>query len=416
MLTIRSPHDNFLQDVVSWNIAIALAVLAFALPFLILYIRVEEQRKRCRNERTENDYLRRMLKDSERHVQNDKSLFLEALGVPFLLVRPSGRLVMANSTACELLGVDATVHTNLLKFLPPGPLRDVIKTAVAAESTEEESITLKVKAEERRFRVTAKPLGNADKHVGIVLHDVTAEYRTQVIRRDFVANASHELRTPLTILRGYLETLLEDEHYAANEQRRTRSLEVMKKHADRITRLVEDMLTVSRLETAHELRLNCEPLDLRSVLDDVYLRLESMLLKQKACLQVELSPQPFIINGDKFYWSQIFFNLLENALKNNPDAAITIRVSAELLPPSEARVCVEDNGRGILADALPFVFNRFYRADVTGKVKGTGLGLSIVKHAVEAHGGHIFVESEPGVSTRFVMTLPLSDTVPLDEF
>lgn len=229
-----------------------------------------------------------------------------------------------------------------------------------------------------------------------MLHDVTAEYRTQVIRRDFVANASHELRTPLTILRGYLETLLEDADYAANEQRRTRSLEVMKKHADRITRLVEDMLTVSRLETAHELRLNCEPLDLRSVLDDVYLRLESMLLKQKACLLVELSPQPFIINGDKFYWSQIFFNLLENALKNNPDAAITIQVSAELLPSSEARVCVEDNGRGIPADALPFVFNRFYRADVTGKVKGTGLGLSIVKHAVEAHGGHIFVESEPG--------------------
>ena len=111
------------------------------------------------------------------------------------------------------------------------------------------------------------------------------------------------------------------------------------------------------------------------------------------------------MTGDKFYWSQILFNLMENALKNNPERTINLHVSAQKEPQGACTICVQDDGVGIASESLPFIFNRFYRADVTGRIKGTGLGLSIVKHAVEAHGGSIRAESTLGVCTRFIIRM-----------
>ena len=110
--------------------------------------------------------------------------------------------------------------------------------------------------------------------------------------------------------------------------------------------------------------------------------------------------------GDRFYWAQILYNLLENALKNNPQAGLLLELHASVDAAGTAQILVQDNGIGISPEAMPYIFNRFYRADSTGKVKGTGLGLSIVKHAVEAHGGSISAESEPGVRTVFRIVLP----------
>ena len=113
-----------------------------------------------------------------------------------------------------------------------------------------------------------------------------------------------------------------------------------------------------------------------------------------------------MMRGDSFYWSQILFNLLENALKNNPTPGLQLTVSARLNEDRSCSVRVSDNGVGIEAKDLPYIFNRFYRADKTGRVKGTGLGLSIVKHAVEAHGGTIRAESSPGIGASFTITIP----------
>ena len=391
---------------VSWNIALGLVVIALVLPFVFLRTQLEAQRQRMRRNDAEREHLQYLLRELESHVQNDKSLFLEALGVPFLLVRPSGRLVMANKRAGRLLGMDESRHTNLLRMLPEGPLRDMLARAVQVREACKFTLCLPLDGEERHFRVLATPLHNAEGHVGIVFHDVTEEHRTQVIRRDFVANASHELRTPLTILRGYLETLLEDPEAASDVELRTRSLGIMRKHADRITRLVEDMLTVSRLETSEKGYLKMAPFELSAALDDVLPRLEAQIQRQQAQLVVHVSPQPFCMYGDRFYWAQILYNLLENALKNNPQAGLQLELRASVDAAGTAQILVQDNGVGISPEAMPYIFNRFYRADSTGKVKGTGLGLSIVKHAVEAHGGSISAESEPGVRTVFRIVLP----------
>lgn len=391
---------------ISWNIALGLVLIALVLPFVYLHTLIGSLRRRLRDHQTEKEHLRHMLRDLEAHVQNDKSLFLEALGVPFLLVRPSGRLEMANRRAGLLLGMDESRSANLLRVLPEGELRSVIAEAVQVKELRRMELSLHLNGEVRHFRVRATPLQNAEGHVGIVFHDVTEEHRTQVIRRDFVANASHELRTPLTILRGYLETLLEDPDAAADEALRSRSLNTMKKHAERITRLVEDMLTVSRLENADQGYLKMEEFDLQTVVDDVVLRLEAQARRQSAELTVQMEPRPFRMYGDRFYWAQILFNLMENSLKNNPEPGLQLLLRAEQGTDGSVSIRVHDNGVGIAPQAMPYIFNRFYRADASGRVKGTGLGLSIVKHAVEAHGGTIVAHSEQGLCTEFCINLP----------
>ncbi len=391
---------------ISWDIALGLMLIAFVLPFIFLHLQLEAMRRHARNDHVEKEHLRHLLRELEEHVQKDKSRFLEALGVPFLLLRPSGRLVMANHAAGRLLGIDVTRNANLLFILEDSPLRRLLEQATRAQGQQSSTIQVRQEDGEHFYRSIATPLGNDDRHVGIVFHDITEEHRTMVIRRDFVANASHELRTPLTIIRGYVETLMEEPE--DDPALRHRALRLIKKHADRILRLVEDMLALSRLENEEKGCLNREDVDLAAVVDEVSQRLEGVVQQQQAELHISITPTPFTLYGDRAAWVQILFNLMENALKNNPTPGLRLEVRASRTADGGAQVEVADNGIGIAADALPFIFNRFFRADTTGKVKGTGLGLSIVRHAVEVHGGSICAESTPGVRTIFRITLPAS--------
>ena len=391
---------------VSWDIMLGLLVLAFSLPLIFLYSRVKTTRERARDAENEVRQMRGMLAELEEHVRRDQGLFLEALGVPFLLMRPSGRVVMANRKACELFGFETLTHTNPLRVLPDGELRQVLRQA--AESTNKVRALVHVERPggERIYRTTATHLASRERHIGIVFLDITEEHRTQIIRRDFVANASHELRTPLTLILGYLETLLDDPQTAQDDDMRQRSLGIMKRHADRMSRLVADMLTLSRVESPDSGYLKQESFDLVQLADEVTQRLSATANRQDAQLRLAISPQPYPMWGDSFYWSQVLFNLLENALKNNPEPGLQVELSARVTANGNRQICVTDNGRGIASEAIPFIFNRFYRADTTGKVKGTGLGLAIVKHAVEAHGGSITAESSPGKRTTFIISLP----------
>lgn len=391
---------------VSWDIVLGLMIMAFTLPFIFLHSRMTATRRRASEEHNEVQHLRSLQTELEEHLRRDQSLFLEALGVPFVLMRPSGRVVMANKKACDFFGMEAMANTNLLKLLPEGPLRQLLKEASAAREMVRSTVHIPRADGERIFRTEATPLATRERHIGIVFLDITEEHRTQVIRRDFVANASHELRTPLTLILGYLETLLDAPEAAGDAELRQRSLGIMKRHADRMARLVADMLMLSRVEAPDSGYLKLEDFDLCQLAEDVRLRLEQLITEQQATVKIDMAPLPFPLHGDSFYWSQVLFNLLENALKNNPDPGLQVQLRAKLNEDCSRSICVEDNGVGIQQDALPFIFNRFYRADMSGRIKGTGLGLAIVKHAVEAHGGRIRVESEPGKRTAFIITLP----------
>ena len=259
----------------------------------------------------------------------------------------------------------------------------------------------------RYFIIEAAPLG-ADVGGGawLMIQDVTESAMTEQIRRDFVANASHELRTPLTLINGYIEMLQDDS--AKSSPTMKRSLDVMEKHGKRIARIIEDMLAISRLEDASS-SLNKEPFDVHDCAEDAADHLAPMLEGRDARIELDFPKGDCLLTGDRFYWDQIFTNLIENSIKENTKPGLVIRVSGEWQKDA-CILKVSDNGIGIPAHDLPFVFKRFYRGNKhhsSTQVKGTGLGLSIVRRAVEAHGGTVELTSSPGIETTFTMRLPL---------
>lgn len=243
----------------------------------------------------------------------------------------------------------------------------------------------------------------------VLLRDLTAEFQSEQVRKDFVANASHELRTPLAIIQGYIENLLEDDGLHDHQQA-GRFLSIMSKHTDRVSRIVDDMLMISRLESGEVAALSIEPFEFVSCVQDVLERLEHLIVGQEATVDYDGVERGLMIHGDRFYWTQVLFNLIENALKQNPSAGLRITVSATQQVDG-IYIDVTDDGIGIPSSHLPFVFKRFYRVDqnhTNSAIKGTGLGLSIVKRAIEAHGGEISVSSVPGRETKFSIVLPNS--------
>lgn len=273
---------------------------------------------------------------------------------------------------------------------------------------------------ERYFNVSASPVEvgacpEDPDFVQLIIRDDTEHHETEQIRKDFVANASHELRTPLSIINGYLENLVEG--VISDEAMTRRALLTMQKHGERIARIVEDMLTISRLESAGQseaVSLRSKTFDLGDCIGDVIDRLAPMVEMKRARVTVAIADGARNLAGDRFYWDQVFFNLIENALKENDQEGFEVSVAVDVTDAGHC-IRVSDNGVGIPRSHLPYIFKRFYRvAKHRGsEIKGTGLGLSIVKRAVEAHGGSIRARSQPGVQTVFTIQLP-PPPVPLD--
>jgi signal transduction histidine kinase len=238
----------------------------------------------------------------------------------------------------------------------------------------------------------------------MMIHDVSVEVMTEQIRKDFVANASHELRTPLTLINGYIETL--QSGVVTDQAGLRRCLDIMEKHGKRLVRIIEDMLTISRLESPTA-ALKRDPFPVRACVQDVLDHLAPLVESRRAAITLHFPADGGILNGDRFYWDQVFMNLIENALKENTRPGLKLTVSGEW-QPSGCVLRVTDNGVGIPSHDVPFVFKRFYRGQKHhgGAIKGTGLGLSIVRRAVEAHGGSIDLQSTPGVETTFTMRVP----------
>ena len=263
----------------------------------------------------------------------------------------------------------------------------------------------------RIYEIDVAPLQRTDAgsvdRARVVLHDMTEAYELEQVRQDFVANASHELRTPLTIINGYLENMIDSG--IDDVDTTMRFLSVMQKHGDRIAHIIEDMLTISKLESHSDAILQAR-FDLRACAQEVVARLSPMIEQRQAKVTLEF-PDDSEISGDAFYWDQILFNLIENALKENDTPGLQVCVSL-VRRDGSLIVKVSDDGVGIPKAAQAFIFKRFYRVDQNrgAEKKGTGLGLSIVKRAVEAHGGAIRVHSAPGVETEFVIELPVPDS------
>jgi two-component system phosphate regulon sensor histidine kinase PhoR len=247
------------------------------------------------------------------------------------------------------------------------------------------------------LEVNAVYINSLDKIV-INLRDITDIRNLEKIKRDFVVNVSHELRTPLTAIKGYLETIRvkgDDRHY----------LEIVKRHTDRLIRIVEDLLTLSELEEKG-IRLENEDVDLKAIVENVVKMFEQKIKEKELGIKIIVEDDLPLVTGDSFKLEQVFINIIDNAIKYTDKGEVIITLRRE---DGYVRAEVKDTGIGIPEKHLSRIFERFYTVDKSHsrRLGGTGLGLSIVKHIVSLHGGRVDVSSKPGGGTVIGFEIPI---------
>ncbi|MCC7376444.1 MAG: hypothetical protein IT581_17425 [Verrucomicrobiales bacterium] len=253
--------------------------------------------------------------------------------------------------------------------------------------------------------VVGRP-GEPNPGVILVFHEVTRLKELEATRRDFVANVSHELRTPLSLIKGFVETLIDGARQ--DPEVCLRFLQTIEKHSNRLTFLIEDLLTISQLESGSVV-LNCQSGEVAPLVDKVLEDLSARAAARGIRLHNEV-PSHLPVGADFDRLQQVFFNLVDNAIKYGKEGGKVV-VGGEPIPgtgdPGVA-LWVRDDGPGIPREALDRIFERFFRVDAARSREqgGTGLGLSIVKHIVQAHGGEVRAESEMGMGAVFRITLP----------
>ncbi|HEX6958196.1 MAG TPA: ATP-binding protein [Ferrovibrio sp.] len=332
---------------------------------------------------------------------------LNALPDPILLLDTRRRIARANVAARKFFG-DGMVGHDLAVALRHPVVLDAADTVLRGDTgLVGAELTLPV-PDGRSFslRAFALPATREGAVAVLALHDVTALRKAEQMRADFVANASHELRTPLSSLVGFIETLLGPAK--DDEAARIRFLGIMREQAGRMSRLVQDLLSLSQIE----LREHDRPADavaLAPLLRDTVAALQPQAEAKQMPLNLDLDETLPPIRGDRDELMQVFQNLIDNAIKyGSAETPVDIRLAR--LDPDWLEVAVRDHGEGIPREHLPRLTERFYRVDSARSrdLGGTGLGLAIVKHILNRHRGRLSIESSPGQGSTFFVRLPIS--------
>jgi two-component system, OmpR family, phosphate regulon sensor histidine kinase PhoR len=336
-------------------------------------------------------------------VEDGLFQLLQGLPLPAMLVEGETRIVGCNPQGHALLGEGIIGRNPAMAVRTPAVL-EAISAAARGGGVHEVRMASRRDGQDQMFQVTVSAQG-----AGLVLcvfRDVTETEKAGAMRRDFVANVSHELRTPLTALMGFIETL----KHAARDDPAARDmfLGIMEQEAGRMNRLVRDLLQLSRVEADERVRPR-EAVALRPLLESVIASLRGVA--EKAGSSVRLVGAEAVLPGDADQLTQVFTNLIENALKYGASGqTVTVTLTPEETVRGPAvRVEVADQGEGIDPVHLPRLTERFYRVDShrSREMGGTGLGLAIVKHIVSRHRGWLRVESVVGEGSRFSVVLPL---------
>ncbi|MBK7999142.1 MAG: PAS domain-containing protein [Verrucomicrobia bacterium] len=350
--------------------------------------------------------LRESRDDAAAQVRAQQQAVFNSMVEGVLVLDESSKVQLVNRSLQKLFSLSADVRgqTIIEAFRLP-ELADLMKRL--RQECSMQSYTLELPGmEERWVEVNAAAVLDRDgiqRGAILVFHDLTRIKQLERTRQEFVANVSHELRTPLSLIKGFVETLLEG---AKNDpEKATRFLQTIEKHTDRLTFLIEDLLTISRLESG-QIIMNLHPVDLREETQRVAEDLKSRADEKQVALDNQV-PEGLRAHADADRLQQVLFNLIENAIKyGRPSGRVLIGGSA--IADGKVELWVRDDGPGIPAEARERVFERFYRVDRarSRETGGTGLGLSIVKHIVQAHGGEVWLKSELGEGTTFHFTLP----------
>jgi two-component system, OmpR family, phosphate regulon sensor histidine kinase PhoR len=386
--------------------------LVFALLVLVVIAdslwkerRLRQQRRQARQEFTAE--LLRQQQEAYTHAQAQQRALFDSMADGVALLDETGRIQLVNDALRRLFGLTAASGqgATLLEAFRLPALADL------AERLPQERTILGFELElpatpPRYLEVNASAVwdkAGACRGAIFVFHDLTRLKQLENTRKEFVANVSHELRTPLSLIKGFVETLLDG---AKDDPELTvRYLNTIEKHADRLTYLIEDLLSISQLESG-QVVLNLEEVPLRAVGARVLEDLRSKAREKRVHIRNNL-PEALTVRADGERLEQVLFNLVENAIKyGRADGHVVMEARAEAKESVE--ICVRDDGPGIPLEAQARIFERFYRVDRarSRETGGTGLGLAIVKHIVLAHGGSVWLQSQPGQGASFHFLLP----------
>jgi two-component system phosphate regulon sensor histidine kinase PhoR len=331
---------------------------------------------------------------------------LQGLPHAALIITPDSKVALANTHASTLFG-PALLGRHYAIALRHPDLLDAVSQALNNDAAAQLRLTLRQGDAEGSYAITLSPLPIGTM---ILFEDITPQDQTEQMRRDFVANVSHELRTPLTALQGFIETL---QGPAQNDTAaRMRFLSIMATEAERMNRLVADLLQLSRVEAQERLRPNTE-IDLAATIGRAVDGLRPLAEGAKVALVCAGIDTPKRLLADADQIMQVLVNLVENAIKYGSVAggqvSVTLTETITLRGPAYC-LWVQDQGQGIAPEHIPRLTERFYRVDShrSRAQGGTGLGLAIVKHIVSRHRGKLTIESTPGQGSRFSVFLPLS--------
>jgi two-component system phosphate regulon sensor histidine kinase PhoR len=326
-----------------------------------------------------------------------------------ILVDEKGRILLVNDALQKLLSISSRVIDKIpLEAIRNAELEEAIHQALQKGTHRSFEITLPPSGG-KTFEVNVAAIASSHegfptvKGVIVVFHDITRLKELEKVRRDFVANVSHELRTPLTMIKGYAETLVDG---AWREESAYSFIQIIKHHTDRLTKIVEDLLTLSKIESK-EVSLKRERIEVSEFVKEMIDFLREGSDKKGISIVQDQAPLPVMVEADRNLLEQVFINLLDNAIKYTPEGG-RIEISSLQKGP-EILVMIRDNGIGIPKEDVKRIFERFYRVDKgrSQEMGGTGLGLSIVKHIIQAHGGRIWAESEMGKGSSFFFTIPI---------
>lgn len=332
----------------------------------------------------------------------------DMLSDPMIVFDHQGTVLFANASALKSFQPLEKGTALYLRFRAP-EMHALIQGVIAQK--EPRSIDFFERTPiDRWYKALVKPLLNGDKEAELfvlLFRDQTETRRIDRMRSDFVANASHELRTPLASLLGFIETLQGPARDDAAA--RERFLQIMQKQAERMSRLIDDLLSLSRLEMRAHLAVE-ENVDMTALLNHIADTLTPLAENMNVTIERDLPDYPVQVGGARDELIQLFQNLVENACKygqTGKKVIISLREQTNETA-SEAVASVQDFGPGIAADYLPRLTERFYRVDVetSRSQKGTGLGLAIVKHVLARHRGRLVIRSQLGEGSTFIVRLP----------
>ena len=386
--------------------ALTILLLALLIALLIGHLQLRDRLRRTESEAGRQiEELHERYQDQALHIQTQQETLFNSMIEGLLLLDEHGHIQLANRAFIQLFGVAADVRgKTVLEVLRQHELAELIEKVAAQKQVLGYELKLGGLSE-RWLQINAAAVFDSDgKKQGtiVVFHDLTRLKQLERTREEFVANVSHELRTPLSLIKGYVETLLDGAK--DNPEVETKFLQTIQRNSERLQFLIEDLLTISELESGR-LKMNLQSVRLRSLVDRVLEDFKTQAESRHVELKNEVPELTARADSDRL--QQVLGNLIGNAIKYGRGDG-RVGVSGRLSNANSIELCVHDDGPGIPAEALERVFERFYRVDKARSREqgGTGLGLSIVKHIVQSHGGKVWAKSEPGKGARFYFTLP----------